>query len=114
MKSQRRKISAEQKVIILRELLENSRSISELSTEYNINPNLIYRWKKQLFEQAVEIFAQKSNKKETLQDREIEKLKTALSKRETAISVLLQDNIELKKSSLGNIDKKMDRARYTQ
>ena len=114
MKPQRRKISAEQKVIILRELLENSRSISELSAEYNINPNLIYRWKKQLFEQAVEIFTQKSNKKETLQDREIEKLKTALSKRETAISVLLQDNIELKKSSLGNIDKKMDRARYTQ
>lgn len=38
MKGQRRKINAEQKVIILRELLENSRSISELSEEYHGNP----------------------------------------------------------------------------
>jgi len=101
MKRQRRKISAEQKVIILRELLENSRSISELSEEYKVNPNLIYRWKKQLFEQAVDIFKIKANKEGSIKDREIDKLKTTLSKRETAISVLLQDNIELKKKYIG-------------
>ena len=101
MKRQRRKISAEQKVIILRELLENSRSISELSEEYKVNPNLIYRWKKQLFEQAVDIFKFKANKEGSIKDREIDKLKTTLSKRETAISVLLQDNIELKKKYIG-------------
>ena len=55
MKNQRRKIRAEEKVIILRELLENNRSISELSEQYEVNPNLIYRLKKQLFESAVEI-----------------------------------------------------------
>ncbi len=55
MKDQRRKIRAEEKVIILRELLENNRSISELSEQYEVNPNLIYRLKKQLFESAVEI-----------------------------------------------------------
>ncbi|NOX17673.1 MAG: hypothetical protein GXO87_05250 [Chlorobi bacterium] len=42
MKKQRRKTDAEQKVIILRELLENSRSISELSEEYKVNAILIF------------------------------------------------------------------------
>jgi len=102
MKRQKRKINAEQKVIILRELLENDRSISELAEEYGVNPNLIYRWKKQLFEEAVEIFKPKSNKHETKKDREIKKLKEQLTKKETAISYLLNDNIALKKN-LGEI-----------
>lgn len=102
MKKQKRKISAEQKVIILRELLENDRSISELAEQYEVNPNLIYRWKKQLFEEAVEIFKHKSNINETKKDREIKKLKEQLTKKETAISYLLNDNIALKKN-LGEI-----------
>ena len=40
MKNQRRKIRAEEKVKILRELLENARSISELSEQYGIIPIL--------------------------------------------------------------------------
>jgi transposase-like protein len=102
MKRKQRKINAEQKVIILRELLENDRSVSQLSEEYGVNPNLIYRWKKQLFEEAVEIFKPKSNKDETKKDREIKKLKEQLTKKETAISYLLNDNIALKKN-LGEI-----------
>jgi transposase-like protein len=102
MKRKQRKINAEQKVIILRELLENDRSVSQLSEEYGVNPNLIYRWKKQLFEEAVEIFKPKSKKDETKKDREIKKLKEQLTKKETAISYLLNDNIALKKN-LGEI-----------
>ncbi len=99
----KKKISAEQKVIILRELLENSRSVSELSEQYNIHPNLIYRWKKTLFEEAVELFLPKNSRQETKKDHEIAKLKATLAKREMAISELLQDNIELKKKYNGEI-----------
>ncbi len=98
MKNQRRKIRAEEKVMILRELLENARSVSELSEQYGISPNLIYRWKKQLFEEAIEIFKPKQNKDETKKDREIKRLKEKLAKKETAISYLLEDNIALKKN----------------
>ena len=45
----KRKISAEKKVEILRELLENSKSISEIAEENGVHPNLIYKWKKTLF-----------------------------------------------------------------
>jgi len=102
MRQQKRKITAEQKVIILRELLENDRSISKLAEEYGVNSNLIYRWKKQLFEEAVEIFKPKYNKAETKKDREIKKLKEKITKKDTAISYLLNDNIALKKN-LGEI-----------
>lgn len=98
MKQKKRVITPEQKVIILRELLENGQSISQLSKQYGINPNLIYRWKKQLFEEAVEIFKHKSKSFETKKDREINKLKEQLAKKETAIFYLLNDNIALKKN----------------
>jgi len=99
MKSQKKRtIRAEEKIIILRELLENNRSISELSEQYRVNPNLIYRWKKQLFEQAVEIFQPKQNKNEDKKDREIKRLKEKLAKKEAAISYLVEDNIMLKKN----------------
>ena len=95
---QRRKIRAEEKVIILRELLENNRSISELSEQYRVNPNLIYRWKKQLFESAVEIFQPIRSNNDSPKDREIKRLKEKLAKKEAAISYLVEDNIMLKKN----------------
>ncbi|MFZ6033700.1 MAG: transposase [Melioribacter sp.] len=55
MSSSRRKFSAEQKVRILREHLENQMPISTISENYDIHPNVFYRWK-QLFESAVDNF----------------------------------------------------------
>lgn len=42
----RKKYSAEQKAIILREHLENNVSVSQLSEKYEVNPKDIYVWKK--------------------------------------------------------------------
>ena len=52
----------EQKVMILRELLENNVPISQLAEKYNVHVNDIYNWKKKLFESAAEIFNFKSDK----------------------------------------------------
>ncbi len=97
MKTQRHKISAEKKMVILREVLENQVNISEISERYGINPNLIYKWKKQLFEEGLEIFTPKQKRNETKKDSEIRKLKEQLAKKDIAISYLLEDNIKLKK-----------------
>jgi len=51
--SERKHLSADQKVIILRELLENNVPVSQLAEKYNIHPNDIYNWKKKLFESAI-------------------------------------------------------------
>ena len=98
--NQRKQYTAEQKVIILRELLENNVPISQLSEKYGVHPNDIYNWKKKLFESASEIFTPKvSNHKQTsAEQKKIEKLQSKLKDRDEAISFLLRENIEIKKS----------------
>ncbi len=44
--------SAKEKMMILRELLENKVQIGEISEKYHIHPNVIYQWKKTLFEKG--------------------------------------------------------------
>jgi transposase-like protein len=60
--NQRKHYSATQKVEILREHLENQVPISDLARRYGVHPNLLHKWKKQLFEGAVESFGTKRQK----------------------------------------------------
>ena len=97
---QRKQYTAEQKVIILRELLENNVPISQLAEKYQVRPNDIYNWKKKLFESATDIFKPKVSNANQLsaEQRKIEKLQSKLKDRDEAISFLLRENIEIKKS----------------
>jgi len=101
MKNHRRKISAEQKVKILRELLDNDVSITELAEKHKIHPTVIGRWKKELFEGAVAIFNKKSKSEDKRKDAKIAKLEETLQKRDTLISHLASENVDLKKNELG-------------
>lgn len=101
---QRRKhYTSDQKVIILRELLENNIPISQLAEKYQVRPNDIYNWKKKLFESATEIFTPKpvNSKQTSSEQKKIEKLQNKLRDRDEAISYLLRENIEIKKSING-------------
>ena len=51
------------KVEILREHLENQVPISEIARRYGINPNLIHKWKKQLFDGKMEQRLEERQKK---------------------------------------------------
>lgn len=97
----RRKLSSEKKVEILREHLDNKVSISELSEKYGIHPNLISRWKKDLFENAVNIFSQKKGKTNSTADKKISKLEETLQIRDSLIAELVSENIQLKKKENG-------------
>jgi transposase-like protein len=102
----RNHLSAEQKAIILRELLDNKVPISELAEKYHVHVNLIHRWKKQLFEGAASLLTNKAGKKKkypsSTELKKIALLEDKLKKRNEAISILLQENIEIKKSINGD------------
>ena len=104
--SQRKHLSAEQKAIILRELLDNKVPISELSEKYQVHINLIHRWKKHLFEGAAGLLTNKAGKRKKYSSspelKKIALLEDKLKKRNEAISILLQENIEIKKSINGD------------
>jgi len=97
---QRKHYTAEQKVIILRELLENNIPISQLAEKYQVHTNDIYNWKKKLFESASDIFSSKQPgaRQTASEQKKIEKLESKLKDRDEAISYLLKENIEIKKS----------------
>jgi transposase len=100
------RLSADKKVMILREHLENQVPVSELSEKYEIHPNAIYKWKKALFESASEILSGKHKPRTTAKRSEInkiEELETILHKREALITEIVEDNMILRKKSRGLI-----------
>lgn len=99
-----KRFTAEEKVMILREHLENNIPISDLSEKYSAHPNVIYSWKKNMFESAVETFSgkHKKGKKSTKpEEAKIKKLEETLRIRESLISEIVADNIELRKKQNG-------------
>ena len=93
----RKRYSAENKVSILREHLEKNISIADICEKYRIHPNQLYRWKKEFFENAAEIFSSKRGRKK--QDNTTIELENKIKERNEVIAELLQENLKLKKFS---------------
>ncbi len=100
MTNKKRVFTAEQKVKILREYLDNQVSVSELCDRYNIQPSSFYNWKKKLFEGALETFKSQPNHKNK---RQTDKLQQQLRDRDSLISTIVAENIRLKKNFNGEI-----------
>ena len=83
-------------MLIIRELLENNVNISELAEKHSVSIQDIYRWKKQLFE-TTEIFDRKTRSKETPLEKRTKDLEEKVKQKDSVISELVEENIELRK-----------------
>jgi transposase-like protein len=101
---QKKRYTPEEKSIILREYLEDKTPISALSEKYNLHPNAIYVWKKQLFENAPQSIVKTKHieKTKSKQEQRIADLEALLAKRENLIAELASELIEEKKRANGD------------
>jgi len=98
MSTEKRKHSAEFKVKVLREHLEQQVAIGKICEQYNLHPNLVYLWKKELFSGAMEMFSKRKN---TREDEKITRLEEKLKDKDSLISEIIEDNLRLKKNLNG-------------
>lgn len=102
----RTRYSSEEKTKILRDYIDNNLTISLVCEKYQIRPNIIYRWKKQMFESAPDALSnskKKSEKQLSSAESRIAELEALLAKREALIAEIVEDNIALKKKLNGDI-----------
>ncbi|HPH54077.1 MAG TPA: hypothetical protein PLY62_08495, partial [Bacteroidales bacterium] len=75
--------------------------VSDLAAKYKVHPNMILRWKKELFEGALDTFSQKHKKNG--QNAKEQKLEEKIKKMQEVITEITTDNMELRKKYFGEI-----------
>jgi putative transposase len=74
MKNKRRNHSAQFKAKVAMEAAKGDKSIAELASQYEVHPNQITKWKKQLLESLPEVFSRSRQKDRHRQDELTEHL----------------------------------------
>ena len=99
----RKRYTAEEKIKILRELQEGGKTISEVSEEFGIHPNNLFKWRKQHLEMGVQGF-QRARKDISgkAKDRKIAALEDKIKHKDEVIAELAQELLELKKKNSGH------------
>jgi transposase len=102
MTGKRKRLSAEEKAVVLRRHLVDKIPVSEVCEQYGIQPTVFYRWQKQLFEGAATLFERQSPKQDRRSEAKVQALEAKLRKKDEVLGELLEEHVALKKS-LGEI-----------
>lgn len=65
----RRRFSAEFKSRVAREALKERKTVAELAADYDVHPNQISQWKKQLLDALPDVFSRRSEQDHERQER---------------------------------------------
>jgi transposase len=98
----RRKFSAPEKVQILRLHLLESKPISEICDQYQLNPTVFYRWQKEFFDHGTAAFERAENGATDRTTQRLQKenaqLKGKLAAKDEVIAEIMAEQVRLKKT----------------
>ena len=97
MSKTRKYPTAEEKALVLKRYLVEKVPMSDLCDEYALQPSQVYRWQKQLFENAAGAFRRTNQRTQQTKDRKIAALQQKLAKKNEVVAELLEDHVQLKK-----------------
>ena len=98
----RKRYTAEEKIKILREILEEGKPISQVADHYGLHPNNIFNWRKQLFENGVQTFQiKRSDISGKAEERKITALEDKIKQKDEVIAELAEELLALKKKNSG-------------
>jgi len=98
MGEQRKHLTAEEKVSILRQHFLEKVPVSTLCEKHGLNPTVFYRWQKEFFENGAAAFERKSDAREKRLEERNAALEAKLAKKDEVMAELLMEHVALKKS----------------
>jgi len=94
----RRHFTAQQKLDILRKHLLEGVPVSDLCDQHQLNPNIFYRWQKQLFEGGAAAFERDGKPQGRKLEKKLADLQQKLAKKDEVIAEIMESHLQLKKS----------------
>ena len=94
---ERKHRSAEEKVAVLREVLVEKKTISEVCEKHDLQPSLFYYWQKQFFENGAAAFQHERDEEERALAAKVERLEARLAKKDEVIAEVTAEYVKLKK-----------------
>ena len=99
MKNGRRKFAGEEKMAILRRHLVEKMPVSDVCDQAGINPTLLYRWQKELFEHGAVAFGRRGdNGRHCKLEEKVAALERKLADKDEVIGEIMESHVRLKKS----------------
>jgi len=96
-----RRFTPEQKVAIIRRHLLEQVPVSDLCDEYDLQPTVVYRWQRQLFEKGAAAFERETDPAAPLK-RKVERLEAKIANKNEVIAELMEAQVQAKKE-LGDV-----------
>jgi transposase len=98
----RKRYTSEEKVKILREVMEEGKSVSSAAEANGVHPNQIMNWRKQMFESALQAFEiKRADITEKALEKQTKAFEDKLRHKDNVIAELAQELLELKKKHPG-------------
>lgn len=98
----RKRYTAEEKIQILRDILEDGKPLSTVADTYGVHPNNILNWRKQLLEGGARLFQiRRTDIATKAEERKAAALEAKIKQKDEVIAELAEELLALKKKNSG-------------